>query len=312
MLSIYLDQNKWIDLARADHHRPNGEQFEKTLDLALKAVAVGSVCFPLSAMHYSETLNTGNDNGRRSRLASTMMKLSRFKTLVDPFVMGEEELRSALRTRFGDGVAVRHIPPIGEGSGYAFQQSGPPDYLSMQTLLGFDGWLEFERMKLAGETMQSWDEPARVFREFANTHVQRTEAVDRAFEGNSKSERHKFLWFHETEQLLERCIEILAEDNVGPEHKPNPDWIISLLDDLPLLCAKHHMLMSIYNNRQIPREASNFGDIGGLPQAVVTCDYVVTEKQWVRVLAQAGLGKRFGTTLLSDVRDLVPVLSPLT
>lgn len=59
MLRVYLDQNKWIDLARAAHGRPGGESHRDALDLLRYATEQYLVSLPLSMAHYFETWKRG-------------------------------------------------------------------------------------------------------------------------------------------------------------------------------------------------------------------------------------------------------------
>ncbi|MCP9490589.1 MAG: hypothetical protein MSC31_12030 [Solirubrobacteraceae bacterium MAG38_C4-C5] len=42
MVTVYLDQSKWIDLARALHGRADGERFRDALDVARHSVRMPS------------------------------------------------------------------------------------------------------------------------------------------------------------------------------------------------------------------------------------------------------------------------------
>jgi hypothetical protein len=81
VLRIYLDQNKWVALARARFGRqPEAGACRDVLDLAAAAVSLGVASFPLSTLHYIELQNQPNP-GKRWRLATFMAELSRFHTM---------------------------------------------------------------------------------------------------------------------------------------------------------------------------------------------------------------------------------------
>jgi hypothetical protein len=69
MITVHLDQAKWVDLARARVGKVDGARFSGALDVARQALSMGSVEFPLSNGHYIETWRVG-DPDRRRRLAS--------------------------------------------------------------------------------------------------------------------------------------------------------------------------------------------------------------------------------------------------
>ena len=74
---IYLDQNHWISLAKANTHHPQGLMFSKVLSYLKKAVADGYVVCPLSLTHYMELSYIRNFK-QRSDVAEVMAQLSLF------------------------------------------------------------------------------------------------------------------------------------------------------------------------------------------------------------------------------------------
>jgi hypothetical protein len=55
-------------------------------------------------------------------------------------------------------------------------------------------------------------------------------------------------------------------------------------------------------------EAGDLVDLTALAPAIVYCDIVVTERVWTDIADRAELGQRFGTTVLRDLKSLVPHL----
>ncbi len=53
---IYLDQNKWIDLARVMVGNPKGSEFREVYEKIEGKVKSGDWKFPLSSIHYMEIL----------------------------------------------------------------------------------------------------------------------------------------------------------------------------------------------------------------------------------------------------------------
>ena len=68
---IYLDQNKWIDLARARTGHALGKTYIAAYEAAKATVEAGRASFPLSSAHYFETHKPA-DAQRRVDLAHTM------------------------------------------------------------------------------------------------------------------------------------------------------------------------------------------------------------------------------------------------
>lgn len=94
MLTVYLDQNKWIDLARAETGHPDGEPFVETLAVLKKAVDDGRARFPLSAAHYYET-GKQRDRKKRIELATTMVRLAGTLRIAPPHTIVPWEIQRA-------------------------------------------------------------------------------------------------------------------------------------------------------------------------------------------------------------------------
>jgi hypothetical protein len=120
MRIIYLDQNKWIELARVHHGRISDPELAAVLSNAHRAVASGDVVFPLSATHYME-LGRIKDPGRRNRLGTVMWELSAGATFASYRAILIHELEIALRNRYPQ-VAPGEFHLIGKGVAHAFGQ----------------------------------------------------------------------------------------------------------------------------------------------------------------------------------------------
>jgi hypothetical protein len=78
---IYLDQNKWIDLARAYHNRDDGRDYVIIKDKILKCSEDGKHTFPLSIVHLLETY-AAKRSDRRIRLAEVMTMVSNLSVAI--------------------------------------------------------------------------------------------------------------------------------------------------------------------------------------------------------------------------------------
>jgi hypothetical protein len=126
VVTVYLDQAKWIDLARALHGRADGARFRDALDVARHSVRMGLVQFPLSTGHYIETWRIGDD-GRRARLAQAMIELSQGRTLARPPDLCDSELDTVIAHVLDRPPARRPWPPLGWGFAHASASSRTSD-----------------------------------------------------------------------------------------------------------------------------------------------------------------------------------------
>jgi hypothetical protein len=72
---VYLDQNKWIDLARAAKYPAENSETRAILELLCAEAAAGRAVLPLTATNIYETHKI-NDPERRFDLAYTLATLS--------------------------------------------------------------------------------------------------------------------------------------------------------------------------------------------------------------------------------------------
>ncbi len=75
MKIIYLDQNKWIDLAKAINKPKEYPKYQKVANLILEKVKKGDWVFPISSMHVSET-TLREEPKSREKLVNTMVEIS--------------------------------------------------------------------------------------------------------------------------------------------------------------------------------------------------------------------------------------------
>src|SRR3954454_3095218 len=97
---LYLDQNKWIDLARAHYGRPDGLPFQEALRVVRAAVASGKLIVPFSVINATEAM-VPRDAGRRERLARFMVDLSSNRTILPYLSICPWEVKNAVQQLFG-------------------------------------------------------------------------------------------------------------------------------------------------------------------------------------------------------------------
>lgn len=96
---VYLDQNKWIDLARVHTGKSKDPMAIRIYEQLLKAVRAGRVLFPLSASHVLET-SKRNDPASRGALAETQAQFSLGNVYRSRLSRIYIEVRSALHRIF--------------------------------------------------------------------------------------------------------------------------------------------------------------------------------------------------------------------
>ena len=327
VLRVYLDQNKWVDLARAATGHQLGARFEDALAMARAGVAAGSVSFPLDMYRYWETSKRGNDRSRND-VVDVMRELSRQHTMALPFSVLDQELDLALERRFGRpqhprqrqvfGVGMRHIT---EGRLYwpeldlsALPDGGAsvPVGLRAQLKSALAEFIEEGLLRQGPDTFDAvgFDQVAsdhgQKFVDFENLvaeeiakHGLTGEAIDQAVRGTDFGD------------IRPAVVEALGR--IGMTHdefmqRITPGELMSFMDDLPTRYVTNVMRSAKHRQTQQQWEPNDFIDILALPVAAVYCEVVITEKQWVHRLRQGKVAQRYNTILLNDVADLVDVL----
>ncbi|MEN0083646.1 MAG: hypothetical protein AAGC66_02655 [Leifsonia sp.] len=120
-LTIYLDQMKWIDLARAETGHAQGAAHAPALEAFKRAVDEGRARFPLSVAHYLET-GKQHDRTRREQLVGTMMRLAGMYRISPPHVIVPWEIRRALIGVFELDVPLPDLAVFGDGAAHATNQ----------------------------------------------------------------------------------------------------------------------------------------------------------------------------------------------
>jgi hypothetical protein len=325
MLRVYLDQNKWIDLARADLGK--NEAGRDVLDVAKEAAKLGIASFPLSAIHYMETWNTHSAKRRRD-LASTLLKLTRPgssigpDTMADPPVVLPMELDVALQRRFGRPLTVRRCAVFGEGIGHAFGRppvryeasSNLPLSREQRSSVEYHASRLLEAEALAGPRvdlpvpgvdMEGYRKPSQAYVDGEKRQVELFKEI-RA----SREQRARYLAAGSLLDILQPLNDALFRAGIKWDELTSlsADEMTDFLRDIPTRHVGYELHCLQHENPELPRGLGDLLDVAALRVAVVYCDAVVTERFWARLIRRAGLDKEYGTTVLSDVRDLMPLL----
>lgn len=323
MITVYLDQAKWIDLARAFHGRADGERFRGALDAARHAVRLGLVQFPLSMGHYVETWRTGNDD-RRARLAQAMVALSQGRTMARPPDLCDSEL-DAFIAEFQRTPVPPPWPPLGWGFGHA---AGYTRDLSREALD-----LEFELQHLAVRP-EGFDGYGRGHLDFGDRYrdgERQLVGLDVPAGSNSKDMSEAILAGSAVMEIHENIASALKRANLpiealgaigltrpGLPSDLRPDVLNGLLPvarafiaQLPTRDAALRLRLRRHQDPNAKWETNDMIDIAYLACAVVHCDVVVTEKQWVHEMRGAGILDDLKTRAFSDFAELPAVLIDL-
>jgi len=318
---VYLDMKDWINLGRAYHGRPDGARYQDALLVAQAGVEAGLVSFPLSSAHYQE-LGRRSDWRSRHRLAEVMELLSRFHTMASLLELVPAELDRALQARFGRPTQPLPLQPFGMGVRFAandpeLRYKAPASLPVGVNRFEMEGALEipFERLMLRGPAEDGkfpWDEasPTTDVDEAYATGQNERATMLRA-QGYAKGDKLTRATLGKVfVDILEPFNEALRRAGVSPDEFTTRGELTSLLRTVPTEWIIHEFERARHASEGT-WERGDLTDVCALSVAVVYCDVVVTEKQWVHILRQAGLDEDNGTVVTHDVADLPEILVSL-
>jgi len=95
-ISIYLDQNKWIDVARTLLGKNENEELKEVCNLIKEKVGSKEWVFPLSIIHHMETM-ARLDERSRTELARVMGEISQNYAILPYVSVDEMEFSNSIR-----------------------------------------------------------------------------------------------------------------------------------------------------------------------------------------------------------------------
>jgi hypothetical protein len=320
MLRVYLDENKWIDLARAVSGHREGEKFKKAARMVAAAVSLGEASFPLSAGHMFETWKQKSGR-RRHEVATTMLTISKNHAIAPHWELVPGEIDRALRRRFGRPINCLPLRPFGKGIKHRSGRYAPPitDGLRARVLASEPSLSQSELsdaidlVLLAGPpedlpirgVAPPPVKPAQDFARQQNEQVQ--QFIDYAADRDTRRRAVAARELIDIQDVLEAG---LARAGVSWHAlmELGADEVTAFMLDLPSRAAGLELMWRQFDNQQTRWQPNDLIDIGYLSCAVAYCDIVVTERKWTHMLNQSDVPKRFGTTVVSDLNDLIEML----
>ena len=327
MLRVYLDQNKWVDLARAATGHPRGAEFVEALTMARAAVSAGQVSFPLDMYRYWETAKRGDDRSRND-VAGLMLELSRHHAMATPFGILDMEIDQALQRRFGRpveprqrqvfGIGMRHISDGNiswPGLDLSFLPDGGasvPGGLRVQMNRAVEGFVEDQVLRAGPATFRASgfdlaaDDHGARFVEWEILVAAKIREV--GLKGDHIDMAVRAADLGDIRSAVENALGRIGMSWESFLDGLGPTGMFEFIDDLPTREVTNIMRSARHRQSEQRWLPNDFVDILALPVAAVHCDVVVTEKQWVHRLRAGKVGDRYGTRLLSNTGDLVEVL----
>ena len=305
---IYLEQNKWIELARAVSAKATPELLQ-VLDILRESKRLGLNVFPLSLGHFIET-NKRRDLQSRSRLGSLMWELSDNWTLAAPTAIQRWELDRALSITLNRRLNERPFSLLGKGLSHASDHLEAtirldpnrvlPDHLRASLEKQADRLLtESVLMGLSprGEPAEpDLTAPAKKFSDGLE------QARGRLLNANPDL-RKRAGYAQVVCDMLDDIQRALALHGI-PEAEflgLGAEGLTRFVDAMPSIRLDMHLRMQWVRKQQLKTRLSDLNDFGYVGTAAAYCDVVVTENQLGDLLNR---DKNKKAIVISNVMDL--------
>jgi hypothetical protein len=317
---VYLDQNKWIDLARVAYGKVADDRLANALDVARKARDMKLASFPTSFGHLMET-HRSRKLDQRGRLAEFMLELSGGLTFCPFESVLRYEIDQALWDRFGDRIDPRKLSPLNL-VGHGFQHASGGRGLSKkakdvlgQLPLPYQDMIErwFEKGMLSGVSPDIGGISPGVVapRIGAAVAVYEEKFVEHL------AKVHEFVSPVKDEGARDMIIRSIALLDIWEEVKMalarlglpesaftslREDQLLEFVDALPTRHVEIHLHRHWARNKQLKETRSALIDWGQTAPMAMYADVVVTEKKLANLLNRPGLRKK--AAVITDLGEL--------
>ncbi|MCD4678998.1 MAG: hypothetical protein K8S00_01295 [Bacteroidales bacterium] len=311
---IYLDQNKWIDIARAFYGREDGEKYHPVLEKLQEKVNLGDIIVPISAVHIIETARNGHKD-RRERLANFIAELSKSYGILPYISVRQQEIENSILLKLGK-TPKHNIGEIAINRGVAHMlgMELPKNVFSA----------DYEKFLIKVNQLEKFVATMMIdfiSRELVNELKQ--EDIDSIVDyeksrqlKNEELSKEMRLRVAIMEMAYDRLFPVIIEQlkKMGIDPKPFADSFKDIEDwkgfffSMPTMdiWINLHVLRDSDKGKAVHRNDTN--DMAFLSIAVPYCDIVVTEKYWAHHLISNGYDKKYNTTILTDLTELTDLI----
>jgi hypothetical protein len=336
--TVYLDQWVWIRMALAEAGRPRAVGDTAVLD-EIRAASAAGVAFPLSAIHYEETLRI-TDPGQRRDLAAVMATVSEMRTLRRQTDLVRQQFLSALHETVGRPTfRPAAAEPLGVGVSWAFR--GVPAFLRV---INPDGrvvssvdpdWLRQINQHAEAAFLAGPNDDDLAFLEkdgYVDPRAHETAAgnrlaweqvlEDRLAEEQRPTPAELRVWLLARElshEYLDLLNSLFAEyrlslSAISPtaDGVKSRDRVVAFVERVPTLRISAEMKLEIFRDSNRRWSWNMLRDVDALSIAIPYCDVVVADKDAADLARRTEALKRHGTVVISRLEELADRLPDLT
>jgi hypothetical protein len=307
---VYLDQNKWIALARAVKYPAENPKMRTVLELLVEKRRTGQVLLPLASANIYETQKTDNLERRfdvaycQTTLSDALFFRGRHKRL-------EVEIIDAIRTAYDLPALPREqhwflsdvfLEATSEWDDPRLAEAVPEKLVA--AIRGAPKEWLFRYIMETPETIR-----AAAVRSFSAGSEALRQSVEelRARDANEGlSMRRKIKNARLMINELELIRTFVAKAGVPDV---NVDDILfrharTIMNATPTYFIEREITLRLDAQRDRPIHENDFRDMQTFCTVVPYADIVVAEKQFTSLACQAGLDRKFGTVITPDLGEL--------
>lgn|GEM_PF-2267159 len=305
MKILFLDQNKWIDLAKVHSGKvSSGPVYETYLHLSA-ALRNGEIIAPLTISNIIET-SKRHDLASRSDVVHAQAEFSKgwvFRSRKSRLLV---EIRNALHLAFG-------YAPVSLPSNWIvvpnFIRAFEEYESSMVAMAGYmdkrfgakNTYLDF----MLNQHDQTRRDAHAIFSRQSDLLVERIEKRRKEFGNYSKEMQRRAYSVH----LFSDHQELIVQELINIGHtlqemeKLGPDMFVKFLENIPTLNVE--LKLAISREAQTGSlKANDLGDVENFYTSIPYADVIVAEKNFVNLAKQTKLDKEYGVKLYTNFEDL--------
>ncbi|OJE31669.1 hypothetical protein BAQ47_03200 [Bacillus tropicus] len=314
---IYLDQNHWINLAKA--FLGKNDAYKEVVEKVIEKSESGEWIFPLSIIHIMETESRFDDRSR-IELSKFMSKISRNYSIVPSIYTDKFELRNSIAAAHGmpivnmrEEVIKKDFLRVVGLDGANFKINGnikPEEKEKLQQFLV----KKLETEPILEKLMSIPQDKKRIEQTIQDmtTPIEEYEKLRSELMKVPKEHREKvFIADSFINSHGEELMRIFEESGKTKETFlpdkifDSPESIMKFLESTPSLNVRTKLVFSILTEIGRGFDRNDYKDICFLSTAVPYCDIVLTERLWVHYLSQWGLDEEYNVKLSKDLNFLL-------
>jgi hypothetical protein len=295
---VYLDLNKWIDLAHAYYHRRGSGSHRGVLRVVERAVEAGVLRLPFSACHFMEICKR-HDRASRRRLIHVLERFSAGWAIATPREIVPALTEAATYRALGRAAPMPLTTPIGRGWQFAWGSKAA----ALGPLGRVPAVWTFVLENISATAGNIWTPLARALA----CDMERAKPALQSVSAEMRRRHYAALLLVSIQKHIIPALISSGTSNAA-FFSLGPDRLMKLIRSIPPLDVELELVCERNQHWTRPADPNDLVDVDQLSVAIPYCDAVVTERWWCNIARRRKLDERYGTVLLSRLCELTPFL----